>query len=56
MAENKTKPTEVRVTTFIDAITDEKKGADAKALVKLMQGASGFFTIRLKRCLRAADE
>jgi hypothetical protein len=41
MAENKTNPTEVRVTTFIDAITDEKEDADAKALVKLMQGASG---------------
>ncbi len=41
MAENKTKPTEVSVAAFIEAITDEAKRADAKALVKLMQSASG---------------
>ena len=41
MAENKTKPTTVSVTAFIDAITDDAKRADAKALVKLMQSASG---------------
>jgi hypothetical protein len=41
MAENKTKPTEVSVTAFIEAITDETKRADAKTLVKLMQSASG---------------
>ena len=41
MAENKTKPTEVSVTAYIEAITDESKRADAKALVKLMQKASG---------------
>ncbi len=41
MAENKTKPTEVTVSSFIDAITDETRRADAKALVKLMQSASG---------------
>ena len=41
MAENKTKPTEVSVAAFIEAITDETKRADAKALVKLMQSASG---------------
>jgi hypothetical protein len=41
MAENKTKPTEVSVSAFIEAITDETKRADAKALVKLMQSASG---------------
>ena len=41
MAENKTKPTEVSVTAYIEAITDESKRADAKALVKLMQTASG---------------
>ena len=41
MAENKTKPTEVSVEAFIEAITDEAKRADAKALVKLMQSASG---------------
>jgi hypothetical protein len=41
MAENKTKPTEVSVSKFIEAITDETKRADAKALVKLMQSASG---------------
>jgi hypothetical protein len=41
MAENKTQPTELSVSTFIDALPDETKRADAKALVKLMQSASG---------------
>src|ERR1700682_1053253 len=41
MADNKTKPTQVSVTAFIDALTDETRRADAKALVKLMQSASG---------------
>ena len=41
MAENKTKPIKLSVTAFIDAITDATRRADAKALVKLMQGASG---------------
>jgi Domain of unknown function (DU1801) len=41
MAENKTKPTEVSVATFIGGITDESQRADAKVLVKLMQSASG---------------
>jgi len=41
MAENKTKPTQVSASAFIDAITDETKRADAKALVKLMQSATG---------------
>lgn len=41
MPENKTKPTTVSVPAFIDAITDETRRADAKALVKLMQRATG---------------
>jgi len=41
MAENKTKQTNVSVSAFIDAITDQGRRADAKALVKLMQKASG---------------
>jgi hypothetical protein len=41
MAENKTKATKVSVSAFIDAITDQSRRADAKALVKLMQKASG---------------
>ena len=41
MAENKTKPTRVSVSAFIAALTDETRRADAKALVKLMQGATG---------------
>ena len=41
MAENKTKPTKSSVTAFIDAIPDPVRRADAKALVKLMQGAAG---------------
>ena len=41
MAENKTKPTQKSVAAFIDALTDEAKRADAKALLKLMQSATG---------------
>jgi len=41
MADNKTKPTKVSVAAFIDAITDQGRRADAKALVKLMQKAVG---------------
>jgi hypothetical protein len=41
MAENKTQPTTLSVTAFIEGITDETKRADAKVLVKLMQKASG---------------
>jgi len=41
MADNKTKPTKLSVAAFIDAIEDGTKRADAKALVKLMQSASG---------------
>jgi hypothetical protein len=41
MADNKTKPTLASVSAFIDALTDENRRADAKALVKLMRGATG---------------
>jgi hypothetical protein len=41
MPENKTKPTQVSVAAYIEAIPDEGKRADAKALVKLMQSATG---------------
>ena len=41
MAENKTRPTKLSVAAFIGRITDPTRRADAKALVKLMQGASG---------------
>jgi hypothetical protein len=41
MAENKTKPTKLSVAAFIDALTDQTRRADAKALVKLMQIAAG---------------
>jgi hypothetical protein len=41
MAESKTKPTNVSVAAFIDALTDEIRRADAKALVKLMQRVTG---------------
>jgi hypothetical protein len=41
MAENKTKPTKLSVTAFINALPDETRRGDAKALVKLMQGAAG---------------
>src|SRR5580692_9366992 len=41
MADNKTKPTQLSVAAYIDALTDETKHVDAKALVKLMQSATG---------------
>src|SRR5580700_8863726 len=41
MAENKTKPTQLSVSACIEAVTDPAKRADAKALVKLMQSATG---------------
>jgi hypothetical protein len=41
MAENKTKPTKVSVTAFIGAVADPVKRADAKAIVKMMQSATG---------------
>jgi hypothetical protein len=41
MADNKTKPTKLSVGAFIDALTDPTRRADAKALVKMMQRASG---------------
>src|ERR1017187_2495821 len=41
MADNKTKPTKLSVAAFIDAITDQTRRSDAKALVKLMQSATG---------------
>jgi hypothetical protein len=41
VAENKTKPTNVSVPAFIDAIADETRRKDAKTLVKLMQSATG---------------
>jgi len=40
MAENKTKPTKLSVTAFIDALTDPTRRADAKVLVSLMQNAA----------------
>jgi hypothetical protein len=41
MADNQTKPTKLSVAAFIDALTDQTRRADAKALVKLMQSAAG---------------
>jgi hypothetical protein len=41
MAESKTKPTKLSVAEFVNAIEDEGRRADAKALVKLMQQATG---------------
>ena len=41
MADNKTKPTKSSVSAYINAIPDDAKRADAKALVKLMQSATG---------------
>ncbi|MGA2902229.1 MAG: DUF1801 domain-containing protein [Candidatus Korobacteraceae bacterium] len=41
MAENKTKPTQLSVIAFIDALADPARRADAKVLVELMQSAAG---------------
>jgi Domain of unknown function (DU1801) len=41
MADNKTKASKLSVAAFIDALTDQTRRADAKALVKLMQSAVG---------------
>jgi hypothetical protein len=41
MADNKTKPTKLSVASFIDALTDEIRRADAKVLIKLMQNTTG---------------
>jgi hypothetical protein len=41
MPENKTKATKVNVMSFIAALTDETRRADAKALVKLLQSVVG---------------
>jgi len=41
MAENKTKQTKVSAADFIGALTDADKRADAKAIVKMMQSATG---------------
>lgn len=40
MAENKTKPTKSSVVAFIEALTDQTRRSDAKALMKLMQSAT----------------
>ena len=41
MAENKTKPTQLSVAEFIAAVADPARRADAQALAKLMQSATG---------------
>ena len=41
MADNITKQTKVSVTAFLQALPDPAKRADAKALIKLMQSATG---------------
>ena len=41
MAENKTKPTSVSVAAFVDALANDTRKSDAKALIKLMQSATG---------------
>ena len=41
MADNKTKPTEVSVTAYIDGLAEESRRSDARALIDLMQSATG---------------
>ncbi len=41
MAENKTKPTKVSVSDYIDALPDEAKRTDSKTLIKLIQRLTG---------------
>ena len=40
MAENKTKPTEVSLAAFLEALPDQAQRADANALARLMQSAT----------------
>lgn len=42
MAEQKTKPTEQTVTSFLEGVTDENVRKDCFALVQLMEKATGF--------------
>lgn len=42
MAENKTKPTEVGVEAFLDAVTPDARREDGRALCALMQKVSGY--------------
>ena len=46
MADNKTKPTTISVETFLDGVADIRKRADAKALIDLMQEATGELPVR----------
>ena len=41
MAVNKTRPTEVSVAAFVDALTEPTRRSDAKAIIKLMKNATG---------------
>lgn len=41
MAENKTKPTDVSVADFIDAVPDDTRRADAKAVCAMMERITG---------------
>lgn len=41
MTENQTKPTQLSVAAFINALTDQTKRADAKVIARLMQDATG---------------
>jgi hypothetical protein len=41
MANNKTKPTKWSVAAFVNAITEQTQRSDAKALIRLMQSATG---------------
>jgi hypothetical protein len=41
MADNKTKPTELSVGAYIDALPDDTRRADARTLADLMQKATG---------------
>jgi hypothetical protein len=41
MADNKTKPTQVSASAFIDAIADPVQRADSKTLVKMLQRLTG---------------
>lgn len=41
MAENKTKPTKMSAAEFLDSLPNQNQRADANALAKLMQKASG---------------
>jgi len=49
VAENKTKPTKLSVTAFINSIDDKQKRADARKVATMMRKATGKSCLYVKR-------